>query len=90
MAKKRRKAAKSAKKPASKTSARVAKQRTAQGFTGLVKTAIGIRPKFTEIRGGVHDQITALFVGKRTPFLKICGTSMAGKYLIVKLSSREK
>ena len=87
MAKKRRMAAKSAKKSARKTGARVAKQRTAQGFTGLVKTALGIRPKFNQLPGDLHEQLTKLFEGKRTPFLKCCSTSMAGKFLIVKVTS---
>jgi hypothetical protein len=91
MAKTRRKAAKSAKKSARKTPARVAKKRTIRGLTartsGLVQMALGIRPKFTALPEDLHQQLIALYAGKRTPFLKLCGTSMAAKYLIVKVPS---
>jgi hypothetical protein len=89
MAKTRRKAAKSAKKSAKKLPARVAKKRTIPGLTartsGLVQMALGVRPKFTELPEDLHQQLIALYAGKTTPFLKLCGTSMAAKYLIVKV-----
>ena len=94
MAKKRRMAAKSAKKSARKTTARVAKKGTLRGFTartsGPVKTLLGNRPKFSQLSGDLHERLTKLFEGKRTPFLKCCSTSMAGKFLIVKVTSLPK
>ena len=91
MAKTRRKAAKSAKKSARKTTARVAKKGTLRGFTartsGPVKALLGNRPTFSQLPGDLHGQLTKLFEGKRTPFLKCCSTSMAGKFLIVKVTS---
>jgi hypothetical protein len=47
--------------------------------------ALGVRPKFTELPEDLHQQLIALYAGKTTPFLKLCGTSMAAKYLIVKV-----
>jgi hypothetical protein len=67
----------------------VAKKRTIPGLTartsGLVQMALGVRPKFTELPEDLHQQLIALYAGKTTPFLKLCGTSMAAKYLIVKV-----
>ena len=91
MAKKRRKAAKSAKKSAKKTSPRLAKARAVQGFaamtSGLVDMAVGVGPKFTELPDAVHGYLIEQFAKRRTHFLKVCGTSMAAKYLIVKVPS---
>jgi len=95
MAKRGRTAAKSAKKSAKKsarkTTARVAKKGTLRGATAktsLVQTALGISPKYSQLPGDLHEQLTKLFEGRTTPsFLKFCSTSMAGKFLIVKVTS---
>ena len=86
MAKKTRKASKSARK----TTTRGAKARDDQsGFaaitSGLVKMAIGIGPEFTKLPDEVHTYLKGQFVKKGGHFLKVCGSSMAAKFLVVRI-----
>jgi len=86
MAKKSRKASKSARK----TTTRVAKARSVQsGFaamtSGLVQMAMGIGPKFTELPEEVHNYLKGQFAKKGGHFLKTCGSSMAPKFIIVRV-----
>ena len=86
MAKKSRKASKSR----SERTRRAANQRNVRsGFTamasGLVDMAFGVGPEFTALPTVVHNHFKKLFAGKKVPLLKVCGSSMAAKFLIVRL-----
>ena len=94
MAKKPRKAVKSAKK----MSARAAKKRESKlaeyresGFTaitsGLAHVVHGVGPEFTALTKDTYIELEKLFAKRKTHFLKACGSSMAFKYLIVKVPS---
>ena len=85
MAKKSRKASKSARK----TTTRLAGARNVQsGFaamtSGLVQMAMGIGPKFTQLPD-LHNDLKGAFAKRGGHVLKICGTSMAAKFIIFRV-----
>lgn len=92
MAKKSRKASKSARK----TTTRLAKARKAQsGFaamtSGLIQVVMGIGPKFTKLPAEIHSYLKGEFARKGGRVLITdCGTTMAAKFIIFRVPGQKK